>query len=162
MLQRNPKMSAIEGLPDLLESLRALPEAIQKRVLKAWALRRAREAAAAAQAAAPKGKTGNLRRGIRAAASSASTLRKRGSIARAVAFGAKPANHFHLVNLGVAKARQTKRGFSRGTMPANPFFGRATQAVAARAQADAAGDLSREVQRLLDAAVKRTLKRGST
>lgn len=150
----------VTGVPELLASLRRLPENLQKKVLKAWTMRKAREAAKAAQAAAPRGKTGNLRKGIAAKASGPGRLRKLGSLARAVVIGRKPAYHFHWVNLGISKARQTDRGANRGTMPANPFFQRSAQPVLSQAQADVQGELAREVQRLLDSAVKRTFARG--
>jgi hypothetical protein len=83
-----------------------------------------------------------------------------GSLARAVVIGKKPAYHFHLVNLGVSRSRQTESGANRGTMPANPFFQRSAQPILSQAQADVKTELAREVQRLLDSAVKRTMARG--
>lgn len=150
----------VTGVPELLASLRRLPENLQKKVLKAWTMRKAREAAKAAQAAAPRGRTGNLRKGIAAKASGSARLRKTGSLARAVVIGKKPAYHFHWVNLGIAGARQTEDGANRGSMPANPFFQRSAQPILSQAQAEVQGDLAREVQRLLDSAVKRTFARG--
>lgn len=155
----------IEGLNELLESLAALPETLQTRILKAWTLRKARDAAKAAQAAAPRGKTGNLRKGIVAKSSGKARLQKLGSVARAVVIGKAPARHFHLVNLGTRpRMGKTKRGTpaNRGVMPANPFFSRAVQPIMAQAQASLNTELAAEVQKALDAAVKRTLQRGGS
>lgn len=150
----------ISGMPELLAALQRLPDNLQKRVLRAWTMRRAREVAKAAKAAAPRGRTGNLRKGIAAKASGTAKLRKVGSLARAVVIGKKPAYHFHWVNMGIARSRQTSTGANRGAMPANPFFQRAAQPILSRAQGDAQNELAREVQRLLDSAVKRTFARG--
>lgn len=150
----------VSGVPELLESLRRLPDNLQKRVLRAWTMRKAREAAKAAQAAAPRGRTGNLRKGIAAKASGTAKLRRTGSLARAVVIGKKPAYHFHWVNMGISRSRQTETGANRGSMPANPFFQRSAQPILAQAQAEVGTDLAREVQRMLDAAIKRTVARG--
>jgi hypothetical protein len=152
----------VEGMDELLAALQALPEGLQKRVMRAWTLRQARAAARAAQAAAPRGPTGNLKKGIVARSSGSAKLQKTGSLARAVAIGKAPAYHFHWVNRGISSPRFTKKGANRGTMRGNPFFQQATQPIISAAQADVSNGLAREVQALLDKAVRRTTKRGAT
>jgi hypothetical protein len=146
------------GADDLMAALRDLPEELQRRVLKAWTIRKAREIARAAKAAAPRGKTGNLRAGVVARSSKTNTLRKLQSLARAVVIGKRPAHHFHLINQGT-RPGLNKAGNKRGKgIKANPFLDRAATPLLAGIQGEIHTDLAREVQRALDQAVKRTMR----
>lgn len=162
----------IEGLDELRRALASLPDTVQKRVSRSWALDWSRTAYAAAVNAAPVGKTRNLITGIARRDSTPATLRNLQSLARSVVIGKKPAFHFHLVVAGTAPRwtgatsrkgkRQNllltralrgvpkKRAF-RGIMPANDFMGRA----AAPLQQPATADLARRVQRELDRIARR-------
>jgi hypothetical protein len=146
------------GTDDLIRALHDLPEDLQKRVLKSWVIRKAREIARAAKGAAPRGKTGNLQAGIVARASSTTTLRKLGSMARAVVIGKKPAYHFHIINQGTPPGLN-KAGNRRGKgLKANPFLDRVAGPKLAGIQGEIQTDLAREVQRTLDQAVRRTVR----
>jgi hypothetical protein len=146
------------GSAELIDALRHLPENLQKKVFRRWVIRKAREIAAATKAAAPRGKTGNLRAGIVAKSSSAVTLRKLQSMARAVVIGKKPAHHFHIINRGTP-AGLNKSGNRRGKgLRANPFMEQAAVPLLARVRGEVSADLAREVQRALDQAMKRTLR----
>lgn len=150
-------------MDELLRALQDLPEGLQKRVMRGWTLRQARAAAKAGQAAAPRGPTGNLKKGIVARSSRSAKLKQTGSLARAVAIGKKPAYHFHWINQGISSPRKLKsNGANRGTIKGNPFFQNATRPIISQAQADVSSGLAREVQGLLDKAVRRTIKRGAS
>jgi len=155
-----------DGMPELQDDLKVLPEKIQKRVARAWVRKWAPLAKFAAIAQAPTGKTKNLVAGIVARYSKPATLGKFKSFARSVVIGVKPAYHFHLVNLGTkarftgsvtrkgkgGRTRQKSTGkprASRGVMPANPFVGRAAPQVLDRAEADFRQLVSKEIKKFL-------------
>jgi hypothetical protein len=144
------------GADELMAALRDLPKELQRKVLARWTITKARQIARAAKAAAPRGKTGNLRAGIVARSSSANTLRKLQSMARAVVIGKKPAFHFHIINQGT-RAGVNKSGNRRGKgIKPNPFLDQAAAPLLARVRGEVQTDLAREVQRMLDQAMKRT------
>jgi hypothetical protein len=163
---------------ELLTALSRIPADIQEKVVKGWVMSLAQEVARGAKALAPQGKTGNLKRGIVARSARKSRLRSIGSLARSVALGKRPAYHFHWFNRGTLR-RTTKGGtpqFSlrrkrnvnydkarspanRGIMPSNPFMQQAAAPVIARAQSDVKGSLAQQVERVLQAAIRRTRRR---
>jgi HK97 gp10 family phage protein len=154
--------NGIIGLDDLLAALGDLPENLQNRAVRAWAMRKARAVAKAAQSAAPRGLTGNLRQGIVARQASRKRMIALKSLGRAVVIGKAPAYHFHLINRGTGvrvggpKSRKYS-GRRFGVLRPNAFLQRAAQPILAQAQADIKGDLAKEVQRLLNSATKRTM-----
>jgi Bacteriophage HK97-gp10, putative tail-component len=146
------------GADELMAALHDLPEDLQKRVLKAWVIRKAREIARSVKSAAPRGKTGNLKAGVVARASKANTLRRIQSLARAVVIGKKPAYHFHIINQGTPVGLN-KSGNKRGKgIKANPFLDRTASPMLGNVRSEIKTDLAREVQRALDAAQKRMLR----
>lgn len=70
----------------------------------------------AARAAAPKGPTGNLKKGIKAKFLKPISLQPRSAAA------VSNAPHDHLVEYGTAPRTQKKTGRYTGSMPAHPFF----------------------------------------
>ena len=147
----------LQGVEELMTTLNQLPEQLQRKVMLDWTLRHARSVATAAKAAAPRGPTGNLQKGISVRRSSLSMLRKLNSIARAVVIGKKPAYHFHWINRGTAN-RFTRGGKFTGRIRGNPFLERSAQPIVTRARSELRTTLAAEVQRMLDRAVKRTLR----
>jgi len=158
----------MEGLSELKEGLRHLPERMQKSLLRAWTKKWSAIAWAAAIQKAPVGKTRNLIAGIARRDTKSATLRKLHSLARSVVIGKKPAFHFHLVNLGTKprwtgerrgrKDRKTglraqertggKRAF-RGVMPRNPFVAEAARPLMWQAEADLRQTIQKRLARLL-------------
>jgi hypothetical protein len=153
------KGSGLEGADDLIQALHYLPQNLQKQVFARWVVSKAREIARAAKAAAPRGATGNLQAGIVARAGRAATLRKIGSLARAVVIGKRPAFHFHWVNHGTPPGLN-KAGNRRGKgRKGNPFLDRVGRPKLAGIQAEISTDLARQVQATLNRAVRRTMRR---
>lgn len=141
-----------DGLPELQRSLADLPENVQKRIARAWARKWSQMAYNATVQEAPRGKTRNLLAGIRRRDSKPGTLRRLNAFARSVVIGAKPANHFHLVNLGTKpRNAKTKSGGTafRGVMPRNDFVARAARPLMAEAEADLRVLVRRNLERLL-------------
>lgn len=151
----------IEGMNELLRAFRDLPESLQTKVMSKWTLDNARRVAIAVARAAPKGKTGNLRKGIKAKKTGKAKMNRLGSIARAVATGFSPARHYNLVNVGSGPRFHNRSGRYAGRMPANPFAARAARPIVEQARADVNAGLARSVEKTLQAAVRRTMKRGS-
>jgi HK97 gp10 family phage protein len=149
----------LQGTEELLQVLAELPENIQKQVLRKWVMKYAKEVEKAAASRAPRGKTGNHRKGLRARMSGPRVLKRKGSIARAVVVGAKPAYHFHIINLGTRDG-VNKSGNRRGMgIKPRPFLSAAANPILARAQADVNSSLAREVQAVIDKAIRRTMRR---
>ena len=155
-----------DGMPQLQEDLKRLPEKVQKRIASVWVKKWAVIAKMNAIREAPIGKTRNLVSGIVNRVSSKTTLGKYKSFARSVVIGKKPAFHFHLVNLGTKprytgaqtskgkggrvreKSTGKKRAF-RGAMPANPFIARAAPPILAQAEADFRQLVSKEIHKFI-------------
>lgn len=141
-----------DELPELQRSLAALPENVQKRIARAWARKWSRAAYNAAVSETPRGRTRNLLAGIKRRDSKRGTLQRLNSFARSVVIGAKPANHFHLVNLGtkprMGKHKSGTAAF-RGAMPRNDFVARAALPLMAEAESDLRVLVRRNLARLL-------------
>ena len=99
-----------------------LPKAMSKTVLKNALKKAAAPIRAAAEANAPAGPTGNLKRGMIISTELKShKVRARKSVIVFVGADAVSAPHAHLVEFGTAP-RYHENGKYVGQMPANPFF----------------------------------------
>ena len=96
----------------LLELAKSLPNEKTEPVM----MEGAKIVAAAAKANAPQGKTGNLKKGIKA-----KQLRQISNYPRSAA-AVSNSPHDHLVEYGTAPRIQKKTGRYTGSMPAHPFF----------------------------------------
>lgn len=159
-----------EGMDDLDQALKDLPEKVQRRIARAWTRKWSLVAWAAAVQKTPVGKTRNLIAGVVRRDSKPRTLRNLQSFSRSVVIGRRPAFHFHLVNLGT-KPRFTKGGTSRGAkgrfvvatskekkvnprafrgiMPKNDFVADAARPLMGQAEADLRTLVQRNIERLL-------------
>ncbi len=106
---------SIEGIDELNETLDKVIKSVGPDVVEPLFMEGAKTIQAAVKAAAPKGPTGNLKKGIKV-----KHLEKIGNNPRS-AMVKSTAPHDHLVEFGT-KPRRTKKGKYTGAMSANPFF----------------------------------------
>jgi len=111
---------ALDGVRDLRAQLNRLPPIAAQRVVKPAFVAGAQFIKRAVKLAAPRGKTGNLKRGL-----VVSAPRFFDALSPYVDIGWRSgragAGHAHLVEKGTG-ARTNRRGANRGAAKANPFF----------------------------------------
>jgi len=106
----------IIGKEEFHRTLLALAKSLPNEKTEPVMMEGAKIIAAAAKANAPKGPTGNLKKGIKA-----KFLRQISNFPRSAA-AVSNAPHDHLVEYGTAPRRQKTTGRYTGSMPAHPFF----------------------------------------
>ena len=113
----------LEGADELIAALRALPDALTKKVVERALMKAAQPIAADAKSRAPR-KTGKLAAKIDVSAKLSKRQRRgRDSKGLAEAFvGASPARHAALLEFGTGPRRQKKTGRDTGQGPAKPFL----------------------------------------
>lgn len=172
----------ILGMTDLQELLRNMPGKITPKVMNDWTLRFARRLVAVARPLAPRRTQAQRARANRVRQSQlwrtikASAVRRglskfpKSTVSRAIAYGAKPkgtrgrvdgtpTNLFSWNVRGTKPRTQRTTGRYTGIMPSNGFWLRATNQVIAEAQADVNSTLRASYDRVIQAEVKRIVRR---
>ena len=126
--QSNSQFVVIKNMPDLSSDLKQLktafdrlPEKVAKKALRSAVTKATSKVRKQVKQATPLGKTGNLRGGLTRSTKFASKKSKGGWFKFRYGFDKKKAPHALMVEEGT-KQRFTRRGVSRGKMPANYFF----------------------------------------
>lgn len=106
----------VEGMDDLYKKLQELGKSVAPAVVEPMLMKGGKELQSAVRDKAPKGKTGNLRKGIKV-----KQLDRRGDNPRSVIVKST-APHDHLIEFGTSERYQKTTGRYTGAGTANPFF----------------------------------------
>ena len=134
----------IMGQTEFAATLLALAKCLPNEKVQPVLMEGAKIIAADAKRRAPKGPTGNLKKGIKA-----KFLRQIGAYPRSAAVVSN-APHDHLVEYGTAPRTQKTTGRFTGTMPAHPFFRTAVDTNKGRVQTQ----IINELGNMIDGAMK--------